>query len=172
MTYKLGFTKRADKDLRDLPPQVQARIVVKLRCLQEDLSGDVKKLTNFTPEYRLRIGDYRVLFEIEDNTGTIIIQVRSLSTASDTVKMPIKEEAMDALELHPSFIEREGKKEFAVLSYDEFVKVQAFIEDARDLFTLRQAKAEDDGTRVSLSEIEARLRNELGEGWDEGLDNT
>lgn len=79
---------------------------------------------------------------------------------------------MDALELHPSFIEREGKKEFAVLSYDEFVKVQAFIEDARDLFTLRQAKAEDDGTRVSLSEIEARLRNELGEGWDEGLDNT
>lgn len=79
---------------------------------------------------------------------------------------------MDALELHPSFIEREGKKEFAVLSYDEFVKVQAFIEDARDLFTLRQAKAEDDGARVSLSEVEARLRNELGEGWDEGLDNT
>ncbi len=73
MTYKLGFTKRADKDLRDLPPQVQVRIVVKLRRLQEDLSGDVKKLTNFTPEYRLRIGDYRVLFEIEDNTGTIIV---------------------------------------------------------------------------------------------------
>lgn len=73
MTYKLGFTKRADKDLRDLPPQVQARIVVKLRRLQDDLSGDVKKLTNFTPEYRLRIGDYRVLFEIEDNTGTIIV---------------------------------------------------------------------------------------------------
>lgn len=73
MTYKLGFTKRADKDLRDLPPQMQAPIVVKLRRLQDDLSGDVKKLTNFTPEYRLRIGDYRVLFEIEDNTGTIIV---------------------------------------------------------------------------------------------------
>ena len=34
----------------------------------EDLGGDVKQLTNFTPEYRLRVGDYRVLFEIEGNT--------------------------------------------------------------------------------------------------------
>lgn len=49
---------------------------------------------------------------------------------------------------------------------------RATLEDAQDLFTLRQAKVEDDGTRVSLSEVEACLRNELGEGWDEGLDNT
>jgi len=35
------------------------------------VAGDVKRLTNFTPEYRLRVGDYRVLFEIED--GTIIV---------------------------------------------------------------------------------------------------
>lgn len=78
---------------------------------------------------------------------------------------------MDVLELHPSFIEREGKKEFAVLSYDEFMKVQAFIEDAQDLFTLRQAKADDDGTRVPLSDVEARLRNDLGEDWNVGLDD-
>ena len=31
------------------------------------LDGDVKQLTNFSPEYRLRIGDYRVLFEVEQN---------------------------------------------------------------------------------------------------------
>jgi mRNA interferase RelE/StbE len=30
------------------------------------LRGDVKRLTNFTPEYRLRVGNFRVLFEIED----------------------------------------------------------------------------------------------------------
>lgn len=33
--------------------------------LQNDLAGDVKRLTHFTPEYRLRVGDYRVLFEVE-----------------------------------------------------------------------------------------------------------
>jgi len=27
--------------------------------------SDVKKLTNFTPEYRMKVGDYRVLFEVE-----------------------------------------------------------------------------------------------------------
>lgn len=64
---------------------------------------------------------------------------------------------MDALELHPSFIEREGKKEYAVLPIDEFERLQTFIEDARDLFLLRQAKAEDDGERISLAEVEARL---------------
>jgi mRNA interferase RelE/StbE len=35
--------------------------------MKTDLRGDVKKLTNFTPEYRLRAGNYRVLFETESN---------------------------------------------------------------------------------------------------------
>jgi hypothetical protein len=39
--------------------------------LTENLAGDVKKLTNFTPEYRLRVGDHRVLFQIEG--GTIVV---------------------------------------------------------------------------------------------------
>ncbi|MFB2880390.1 type II toxin-antitoxin system RelE family toxin [Floridanema aerugineum] len=42
-------------------------------------SKDVKRLTNFTPEYRLRVGDYRVLFEIEDN----IILVYRIKHRSD-----------------------------------------------------------------------------------------
>ena len=39
--------------------------------MQNDLTGDVKRLTNFTPEYRLRVGDYRVLFEIEGQAVVI-----------------------------------------------------------------------------------------------------
>ncbi len=35
--------------------------------MQSNLMGDVKHLTNFTPEYRLRVGNYRILFEIEGN---------------------------------------------------------------------------------------------------------
>ncbi|MDQ3397052.1 MAG: type II toxin-antitoxin system RelE/ParE family toxin [Deinococcota bacterium] len=70
MTYQLTFIKRADKDLRQLPLEVQARIVVRLKGLRQDLAGDVKKLTNHTPEYRLRVGDYRVLFEVD---GDVIV---------------------------------------------------------------------------------------------------
>jgi hypothetical protein len=72
--------------------------------------------------------------------------------------MPTKEVVMEDIELHPSFIEREGKREYAVLPYEEFEKLQSFIEDARDLFALRQAKAEDDGEHLSLTEIETRLQ--------------
>ena len=43
----------------------------KIEAMQNDLTGDVKRLTNFTPEYRLRVGDYRVLFEIEGRTVVI-----------------------------------------------------------------------------------------------------
>ena len=32
-----------------------------------DLKGDIKKLTNHSPEYRLRVGNFRILFEIENN---------------------------------------------------------------------------------------------------------
>jgi hypothetical protein len=37
----------------------------KAEALQNNLDGDVKRLTNFTPEYRLRVGNYRILFEVE-----------------------------------------------------------------------------------------------------------
>ena len=42
-------------------------MIPKIEALSDNLSGDVKKLTNFTPEYRLRLGNYRVLFEVEEN---------------------------------------------------------------------------------------------------------
>jgi hypothetical protein len=73
--------------------------------------------------------------------------------------MRIKETFMEDIELHPSFIEREGKREYAVLPYKEFEKIQSLLEDARDLLGLRRAKAEDDGEHLSLTEVEERLKN-------------
>lgn len=46
-----------------------------IEALSNNLRGDVKKLTDFTPEYRLRVGDYRVLFETE-NDKIIIYRIR------------------------------------------------------------------------------------------------
>ena len=71
MNYQIDFKPRAVKDLKRLPPQENRRIVKKIEAMQSDLTGDVKRLTNFTPEYRLRVGDYRVLFEIEGQTVVI-----------------------------------------------------------------------------------------------------
>lgn len=67
----LEFKPRAEKDLADLPKADQSRILQKIELLQHGLTGDIKRLTNFTPEYRLRVGDYRILFEILE--GSIIV---------------------------------------------------------------------------------------------------
>jgi mRNA interferase RelE/StbE len=64
MEYQVDFKPRAAKDLKSLSPEIARRVIDKLAGLEHDLSGDVKRLTNFTPEYRLRVGEYRVLFEV------------------------------------------------------------------------------------------------------------
>jgi mRNA interferase RelE/StbE len=63
--YQIEFKPKALKDLRSIPVDYQNLIISKIEAMQDNLQGDIKKLTNFTPEYRLRVGKYRVLFEIE-----------------------------------------------------------------------------------------------------------
>ena len=65
MKYSVELKNTAIKDLRDIPRKDAARITEKLKLLEDDLKGDIKRLTNFTPEYRLRVGNWRILFEIE-----------------------------------------------------------------------------------------------------------
>lgn len=74
MKYTIGFKPRSFKDLDSIPSQLRGRVIEKIEALENDLAGDVKRLTNFTPEYRLRVGDYRVLFEI-DGQNIIIYRV-------------------------------------------------------------------------------------------------
>ena len=68
MDYEVRFKPKADKDLDSLQPDMAKRVIEKITRLQTNLEGDVKRLTNFTPEYRLRVGNYRVLFEVEGNS--------------------------------------------------------------------------------------------------------
>lgn len=65
MRYTVELKPRALKDLKGLPQTDQRRLTQKLELLETDLQGDVKKLTDFSPEYRLRVGSWRALFEIE-----------------------------------------------------------------------------------------------------------
>jgi len=75
MNYTVELKPRAIKDLKHLQKQDASRIADALERLQSDLTGNVKKLTNFTPEYRLRVGQFRVLFEIENETQIIVYRI-------------------------------------------------------------------------------------------------
>ena len=66
--YEIEIKPYAEKDLRSIDKKDAVRILERLLSLENGLSGDIKKLTNFTPEYRLRIGNYRALFEIDGNS--------------------------------------------------------------------------------------------------------
>ena len=80
MKYLVQFNPKAIKDFKKLSPDIQKRVSSKITTMQDDLQGDIKKLTNFEPEYRLRVGDYRVLFEIEDN-NLIIYRIKHRRSA-------------------------------------------------------------------------------------------
>ena len=50
MNYRLEFKSRAVKDLKDFPKEDARKIIEKIEVLKNNLTGDVKRLTNFTPE--------------------------------------------------------------------------------------------------------------------------
>jgi len=55
----------AVKDFKKIPKSQKQKIQQKIKTLQDfpNLSN-IKKLINYTPKYRLRVGDYRILFDI------------------------------------------------------------------------------------------------------------
>ena len=61
--------------MRRIQKRDATRIADALEKMKTDLIGDVKKLTNFTPEYRLRVGNYRALFEIENEENIIVYRI-------------------------------------------------------------------------------------------------
>ena len=75
MDYTAELKPRAIKDLKRLQREDASRVVDAVERLRSGLTGDVKKLTNFTPEYRLRVGQFRVLFEVEEEKRIIVYRV-------------------------------------------------------------------------------------------------
>lgn len=62
------------------------------------------------------------------------------------------------IDLHPEILKKNGRSEFAVLPYEEFVALQQRLADLEDLLEIEEAKrAEGHLPRVSLESIEKDL---------------
>ncbi|MDV7403094.1 type II toxin-antitoxin system Phd/YefM family antitoxin [Arthrospira platensis SPKY1] len=62
------------------------------------------------------------------------------------------------MSIHPQVIEKEGKKEFVILPYDEFLAIKESLEDYEDLKDLREAKVEEaHSPTVSWSSAKSQL---------------
>ncbi|CAN5423669.1 hypothetical protein BH10ACI2_BH10ACI2_14560 [soil metagenome] len=67
MIYRLRFESRSLKDIKKLENSDKRRVIHGIEKLTVGLVGDVKKLTAFKPRYRLRLGNFRVLFDLESD---------------------------------------------------------------------------------------------------------
>ena len=71
--YKIVFTKTANKKLNRLSASIQERIAAKIDELANNpRPHGSKKLTNKSG-HRIRIGDYRVIYEIEDKVLVVLV---------------------------------------------------------------------------------------------------
>jgi len=77
-SYQIEIKPSASKELEKLPRQIIPRIVAAIRELARiPYPQGVKKLTGFEHTYRIRVGDYRILYNIyEDRLVIEIIRVR------------------------------------------------------------------------------------------------
>ena len=75
MKYQLEIMPKAARDLKSIPKKDVIKIIEKINEMKDGLKVDVKRLTNFSPEYRLRYGNWRVLFEVEGDR-IIIYRIR------------------------------------------------------------------------------------------------
>lgn len=72
--YKIVFVSSADKQLKKLAKSVQRLIIEKIKKLDIFQSNNnVKKLIGTSDLYRLRVGDYRVVYQIRKQELVVLI---------------------------------------------------------------------------------------------------
>jgi len=74
MSYSITFSTAAARSFRKLPRDIQTRIAPAIDALmQEPRPAGCEKISGIADTYRIRVGNYRILYEIHDRM--LIIRV-------------------------------------------------------------------------------------------------
>jgi len=74
LKYTVELKKSAAKALRKLPQPIQKRIVDKLSEIENSLPPSAEtKLKGNNPFHRIRVGDYRIIYEIQNDILVILV---------------------------------------------------------------------------------------------------
>jgi mRNA-degrading endonuclease RelE of RelBE toxin-antitoxin system len=71
LTYEVSIGESASEDLAALPTNLFDTITRRINALKNGIPGSVKRLSNFGYDCRLRVGDYRILFDVRGAQITI-----------------------------------------------------------------------------------------------------
>ncbi len=71
MKYSVVISKKAQKFIRAQQPKQQKRILDAINKLPDE--GDIVPLEGNTNAYRLRVGDYRIIYEVDNGAFIVIV---------------------------------------------------------------------------------------------------
>jgi mRNA interferase RelE/StbE len=81
-SYRVVFTASAARELKKLPSQVIARMVTRIQSLASNpRPAGCKKLQGGDREWRIRVGDYRVIYTIDDSK--LLVEVTRIRHRKD-----------------------------------------------------------------------------------------
>ena len=73
-SYRVSLTASAERELHALPSQTVARIWPRIeRLASAPRPPGCKKLKGGDKEWRIRVGDYRIVYEIDDKAKSVDI---------------------------------------------------------------------------------------------------
>ena len=70
--YSVEFTELAEKQFKRFPKEIQERIVTSLERIRIRPESFIEKLVGI-PGYKLRIGDYRVILDLQNEKLLILV---------------------------------------------------------------------------------------------------
>ena len=73
MRYRLEISSRAAKELRKLPGSIRARIEAAIEGLADDPRPSRCKKLRGDAGWRIRVGDYRILYDIQDDVLIVTV---------------------------------------------------------------------------------------------------
>jgi mRNA interferase RelE/StbE len=74
LAYRIEFTPRAERDFKSLDGSVRGRIRRRIDSLTENpYPSGVKKIEGEDEIYRVRVGDYRILYQIKGKILLVLI---------------------------------------------------------------------------------------------------
>jgi mRNA interferase RelE/StbE len=74
MAYRLDFTTAAIRDLKRLPKDIRADVAAAIDGLTDDpRPAGFDKIEGSDDVYRIRRGDYRLLYQINDDALTVLV---------------------------------------------------------------------------------------------------
>lgn len=71
--YSVELRARAQKDIAALPPSLARRVLAAIASLSEDPHPPGARKLHAEESYRTRVGDHRIIFEIDDRARRVVI---------------------------------------------------------------------------------------------------